>query len=61
MKNLGIDEIIQLPYTIEVVHEQGENYSGWFTRVVEWLGCMTQADTFTELGEMNNADRVLRT
>jgi predicted RNase H-like HicB family nuclease len=52
MKNMSIDEIIKLPYTIEVVYDQGEKYSGWFARVVEWQGCMTQADNFTELGEM---------
>ena len=47
-----IENYLKLPYTIEVVHDQGDNTSGWFGRVVEWPGCMTQADTFAELGEM---------
>jgi antitoxin HicB len=48
----NIADILKLPYTIEVKFDQGKNYSGWFGRVVEWPGCMTQADTFAELGEM---------
>jgi antitoxin HicB len=47
-----IEDYVSLPYTIEVVRDQGENYSGWFARVVELPGCMTQADNFEELGEM---------
>ena len=29
-----------------------DGFSGWFARVAEWPGCMTQADNFEELGEM---------
>lgn len=36
---------------IEVAHDQSGEVTGWFARVVELPGCMTQADTFDELGE----------
>jgi antitoxin HicB len=52
MNDLNIEEIIKRPYTIEVVFNQNEDTSGWFARVVEWPGCMTQAENFSELGEM---------
>ncbi|MGC1376475.1 MAG: toxin-antitoxin system HicB family antitoxin [Anaerolineales bacterium] len=52
MTTRTVEEYLKLPYTIEVVFDQGENYSGWFARVIEWPGCMTQADTFEELGVM---------
>lgn len=47
-----IEEYLQLPYTIEVVRDNNPEYPGWVARVVELPGCMTQADTFDELGEM---------
>jgi antitoxin HicB len=47
-----VDDYLALPYTIEVTPDQTEDYSGWFARVVELPGCMTQADTFEELKEM---------
>jgi antitoxin HicB len=47
-----VEEYLQLPYTIEVVRDTTDDYSGWFARVVELPGCMTQADTFDELDEM---------
>ena len=47
-----VEEYLKLPYTIEVIFDKGENYSGWFARIIEWPGCMTQADTFQELGDM---------
>lgn len=43
---------MSLPYTIEIVRDESDGYSGWFARVVELSGCMTQADTFDDLGEM---------
>lgn len=52
MDNTNFDDYLKLPYTIEIRYDQGENYSGWFGRVVEWPGCMTQADNFAELGEL---------
>ncbi len=48
----SVDDYLKLPYTIEVVRDEGEEYSGWFARVIELPGCMTQADTFEELGVM---------
>lgn len=48
----SIEDYLTMPYTIEVVRDESEEYSGWFARVVELPGCMTQADTFEELGQM---------
>jgi antitoxin HicB len=47
-----VEEYLQFPYTIEVIQDSTEDYSGWFARVLELPGCMTQADTFDELDEM---------
>jgi antitoxin HicB len=47
-----IDEYLALPYTIEVVRDNAEGWSGLFAKVVELPGCMTQATHFEELGEM---------
>ena len=47
-----LEEYLQLPYTIEVIRDNNPEYPGWVARVVELPGCMTQADTFDELGEM---------
>ena len=52
MKEMKVEDYLELPYTIEVMKDEGENYSGWFARVVELPGCMTQADTFVELSDM---------
>ena len=52
MSTMKVEEYLELPYTIEVLKDEGDNYSGWFARVVELPGCMTQADTFAELSEM---------
>jgi len=49
---MNVEDYLELPYTIEVVKDEGEHYAGWFARVVELPGCMTQADTFAELSEM---------
>jgi antitoxin HicB len=46
------EKYLELPYTIEVTKDESDEYSGWFARVVELPGCMTQADTFEELSEM---------
>ena len=52
MSEMKVEDYLELPYTIEVLKDKGDNYSGWFARVVELPGCMTQADTFAELSEM---------
>jgi antitoxin HicB len=43
---------LSLPYTIEVSRDNDEENPGWVARVVELPGCITQADSFEELGEM---------
>ena len=48
----SVEEYLRLPYTIEVIREEGEDYLGWFAHVAELPGCLTQADTFEELGPM---------
>lgn len=52
MSTKTIKSLLKLPSTIEIQSDQCEQFSGWFARVVEWPGCMTQAENFTELGEM---------
>lgn len=47
-----VEEYLKLPYTIQVTHDVGEDYDVWFARVVELPGCMTEVDTFEELGPM---------
>ena len=47
-----IDEYLKLPYTIEIIPDSVEDYSGYVVRVVELPGCMTQIDTLDELDEM---------
>lgn len=50
--NQTLEYYLNLPYTIEVTKDFGDGFSGWFARVVELQGCMTQADNFSDLGEM---------
>ncbi len=50
-KGKTLDYYMGLPYTVEVVHDP-EAERGWFARVVELPGCMTEAETFEELGPM---------
>lgn len=49
MTRQNTEHYLDLPYTIEIVRDEGDGYTGWFARVVELPGCMTQADTFDEL------------
>ena len=46
------EDYLNLPYTIEVFRDDDEDNPGWVARVVELPGCITQGDTFEELGEM---------
>lgn len=39
---------MNLPYTVDVKRSE----DGYFAKVVELPGCMTQAETFEELGPM---------
>jgi antitoxin HicB len=50
-----VEAYLKLPYTIEVVRDESTDYTGWFARVLELPGCMTQADTFDEVDEMIQA------
>jgi len=52
MNQKNLETYLNLPYTIEVLRETDANNPGWAARVVELPGCLTQADTFAELGEM---------
>lgn len=52
MSNKTVEEYLALPYTIELIRETYPENTGWAARVVELPGCITQADTFEELGEM---------
>ncbi len=48
----NIEYYLGLPYTIQVVRNPAPDDPGWVARVVELPGCLTEADTFEELGEM---------
>ena len=52
MAAMTVEQYLELPYTIEVTKDESDEYVGWFARVVELPGCMTQADTFEELSVM---------
>ncbi len=42
-----------LPYGIEIKQDRSDpDHSVWFAQVKELPGCMTEADTFNEAGEM---------
>lgn len=45
----SMEEYLSLPYTIEVVAEHAGDRQGWFAKVVEFPGCMTQAERFEDL------------
>lgn len=47
-----VEEYLNLPYTIEVIRDDNPDDPGWVARIVELPGCITQGDTFEELGEM---------
>ncbi|MBE2200210.1 MAG: toxin-antitoxin system HicB family antitoxin [Anaerolinea sp.] len=47
-----IEEYLQLPYTIEVMRDDSGEQPGWFAKVLELPGCMTQVNSFEELQTM---------
>ena len=49
MGKMTVEGYLNLPYTIEVVRDES---GGFFAKVLELPGCMTQAENFTELAEM---------
>lgn len=48
----SVDDYPEFPYTIEIVRDSAESWHGWFAKVVELPGCMTQSESFDELDEM---------
>ena len=42
----SLDYYLSLPYTIEIIPDKEDG--GWFIRIKELRGCMTQADTWEE-------------
>ncbi len=48
----AIDEYLKLPYTIKVTYDADAENPGWVAQVAELPGCLTQTDTFEELGAM---------
>jgi antitoxin HicB len=47
-----VEDYLALPYHIEVVYDTSGAAPGWFARVLELPGCMTQAGSFEALGPM---------
>jgi antitoxin HicB len=47
-----VEQYLRLPYTIEIQRDETPGFQGWFASVRELPGCMTQAETFVELGSM---------
>jgi len=52
MADKTVEDYLKLPYHIEIIREADEENPGWVARVIELPGCITQGDTFEELGEM---------
>jgi antitoxin HicB len=48
----SLEDYLALPYTIEVYPDDSDGQTGFVARVVELPGCLTQADSFEELGAM---------
>ena len=49
MSKRTVEDYLALPYHIEVVYDASGKAPGWFARVVELPGCMTQADSRQEV------------
>jgi predicted RNase H-like HicB family nuclease len=48
-----VAELMKRPYHIEMFRDtDGKDYEGWFVRVRELPGCISQGDTPAEAGEM---------
>jgi antitoxin HicB len=52
MEGKTVEDYLKLPYHIEIIRDDDEENPGWVARVIELPGCITQGDTFEELGEM---------
>ena len=51
MSTRTVEDYLTLPYHIEVVYDDSGESPGWFARVIELSGCLTQGETFEELLE----------
>lgn len=52
MTRKTVEYYMKLPYHIEVIRDDDRENPGYVARVAEMTGCVTQGDTFEELGEM---------
>lgn len=52
MTDKTVEDYLKSPYHIEIIRDEDEENPGWVARVVELSGCITQGDSFEELGEM---------
>ena len=52
MTDKRVEQYLKLPYHIEIIRDDDKENPGYAARVVELPGCITQGDTFEELGEM---------
>jgi antitoxin HicB len=52
MNSRTVEDYLKLPYHIEIIYDNDEENPGWVARVKELPGCITQGETFEELGEM---------
>ncbi len=52
MAGRSIGQYLKLPYHIEIIRDDDKQHPGYVARVVELTGCITQGDTFEELGAM---------
>lgn len=52
MTGKTVEDYLKLPYRIEVMYDNDEENPGWVAHVQELPGCITQGDSFEELGEM---------
>ena len=50
-KNIKVKEYLKLPYHIVIQHITDENCSYYYATVLEFDGCMTHGDTYSEAFE----------
>jgi len=50
--NKDLNYYLSLPYSIEILRDNDEENPGWVAKIKDLPGCITQADSFEELGEM---------
>jgi antitoxin HicB len=52
MPERTIEAYLDLPYHIEIVRDDSGEQPGWMARVLEFPGCLTQAENFEDLGQL---------